>query len=88
MLQLGVRAHFLQELKAGHRLHVPVGNDKAVAFLAHLLERHAAIGGFIDIVEADLFQQIADDPEHRAIIIDDEDIHVHIDAHSSPRFKA
>jgi hypothetical protein len=31
-----------------------------------------AILGFVDIVEADLLQEVADDAQHRLVIVDDE----------------
>src|SRR3546814_1544609 len=66
LLQLGVRTNFGEKLHAAHRLHVPVGDDQRVFLVAQLLQRRAAVGGFIDVVEAELLQQVADNPQHRS----------------------
>src|SRR5581483_6560750 len=41
------------------------------------------VGRLVDIVEAELLQEIADDPEHRLVVVDDEDGHSFIDGHRS-----
>jgi hypothetical protein len=33
------------------------------------------------VASSELLQQIADDPQHRLVVIDDEDVHLHIDRH-------
>src|SRR5579875_3375054 len=81
VLELDVGAHLAQELQAGHRLHVPVGNNQPVRLVAKLLQGEAAVRRLVDVVEAELLQKIADDPKHGLVVIDDEDRHVLVDGH-------
>src|SRR3546814_3548535 len=39
----------------------------------------AAVGGFIDVVEAELLQQVADNPQHGLVIVHDQNRHAHVD---------
>jgi hypothetical protein len=80
--QFGVGPHLAQQVVAGHRLHVPIGNHKAVALFVHLRERRAAVIGVVDIGEADLLQEIADDPDHGGIVVHHEHRHRRIERHS------
>jgi hypothetical protein len=41
--------------------------------LLELLQGSRALARLLDMLEAELPQQIADDPQHRRIIVDDED---------------
>ena len=49
--------------------------------MSHHVERGAAVAGLIDIGEAELLQKIADDPDHRLVVVDDEHGHAVIDSH-------
>ena len=65
-------ANLLEQLESCHRRHVPVGDHEPVFLFLELAQSLRAVLGFIDIVEADLLQEVADDAQHRLIIIDDE----------------
>src|SRR5690606_38196667 len=81
VLQPVVRPHLAQELQAGHRLHVPVGDDEAVVLVPELVQRGAAVRRLVHVVKAKLLQQIPNDPQHRLVIVDDQDRHVHVNGH-------
>jgi hypothetical protein len=49
--------------------------------LPHHVERGAAVARLVDIAEAELLQQIADDPDHRLVIVDDQHRHPGIYSH-------
>ncbi len=61
--------------QTGHGLHVPVGGDHAELAALHLLERLAAVLGFLDVAEAQPGQQVADDADHCLIVVEDKDWH-------------
>jgi hypothetical protein len=48
----------------------------------HLGERGHAVIGIFDVVIAELLEQITDDADHRAIIVDNEDRHRQINRHA------
>ena len=52
-------------------------------FCAHLGERRGAVGGVVDVLETELPQQIADDADHRVVVVHDEDRHRQINSHYS-----
>src|SRR6185437_5698053 len=81
--QPGVGPHFLEQLQAGHRHHVPVADDQAEMPGPQLGERVGAIGRLLHVVELDLLQQIADDAEHRLVVIHDQHVHRLVDRHPS-----
>src|SRR3978361_1863540 len=64
-----VRTHFLQQLQSGHRGHIPVADHQAEVAARQFGQRLRAVRGFLDIVEVDLLEQDADDPQHRLVII-------------------
>jgi hypothetical protein len=43
---------------------------QAVAFGVHLGERRGAVVGVVDVGEAELLQQIADNPDHGVVVVD------------------
>src|SRR5262249_9416969 len=63
-----------------------VGDDKPELPLAQLAECRRAVGRLVDVAEADLRQQIANDSPHRAVIVDDEDVRSEVSQGPSPEF--
>ena len=51
--------------------------------LAHLGERGRAVGGIVDVVEAELLEQVADDADHRVVVVHDEYRHRQVDRHGA-----
>src|SRR4051812_1711608 len=76
-----VGPYFLQQLQAGHRLHVPVADHQAEIAAAELRQRVRAVRRFLDIVEFDLLQQVADDPQHGLVVVHDQNVHGLVDRH-------
>src|SRR5690348_417441 len=76
-----VRTDLLEQLVAGHRLHVPVRDHEAVALPSHLAERRGAVRRVVNVLESDLLEQIADDADHRVVVVHHEDRHRKIDSH-------
>src|SRR6185436_11279936 len=77
-----VGADDLQKLVTGHRLHVPVGDDKAVFLGLDLLQCRLTARCLVNVLETDRFQKLTNDPNHGAVIVYDEDRHV-VRAHNS-----
>jgi hypothetical protein len=50
----------------------PIGDDEPVVLRPHHVEGRTPIAGLIDIGETELLQEIADDPDHRLVVVDDE----------------
>jgi len=69
LAQVRIGAHLVQQVEAGHRLHVPVGDDEAIAFGVHLAERRGAV---VDAGKTDLLQEIADDTHRGVVVVDRE----------------
>jgi len=46
---------------------------------AQLVQSHAAIGGLVDVLEAELPQEVADDTQHGLVVIHNQNVHVLID---------
>jgi len=73
---------------AAHRLHVPIGDDQAVALLPHPVERRIAVVDLIDVAEADRLRHLAENAAHRLEIIDDQNgerlVHDRLDRASHP----
>ena len=75
----------LQQVKASHRLHVAVGDHQAVFAFLHLGESLRAVASVIDLLETELFEQIANDADHGSVLIHDQDRHCQIDSHGASR---
>jgi hypothetical protein len=41
----------------------------------------AAVAGVVDVLETDLLEQVADNPDHRAVVVDYENRHREINSH-------
>src|SRR3546814_13945558 len=63
--ELLVGPDLLEQLQPGHRLHVPVGDHEAEIVAPQLLQRRRPVRRLVDVVEADLSQEIANDSQHR-----------------------
>ena len=57
-------AHLLQQVEAGHRLHVPVGDHQVEFACLQLGECFRAVIGVFDILETELPEKIANDADH------------------------
>src|SRR5271165_1896816 len=82
-LQAVVGPYLLQQLQAGHRRHVPVADHQAEIPAAELRQRIRAVRRLLDVVEFDLLQQVADDPQHSLVVVHDQNIHGLVDRHFS-----
>src|SRR5213080_4353203 len=66
--QIGVGTDFLEQVVAGHRLHVPVGNHEPVFLAAHLVQRRKKYGLVISdwnmepMTGYDLLKEVRADP--------------------------
>jgi hypothetical protein len=79
--QGGVAATALKQFVTRHGRGVPVADDKAVFLVAHFSDGGRPVGGGVDIVEPDLFQQVAKNADRRAVVVDDEHRHRQVDGH-------
>jgi hypothetical protein len=77
----GIGAHLLQKLEAGHGRHVPVGDHQPVLLLLELAQGLRAVLRLVDVVEADLLQQVADNAQHRLVVVNDENRGGKVKAH-------
>ena len=80
-VQGGIGADFPQQVEAGHRRHVPVRDDEPIGLLPHLGERGRAVSGVVDVLESELLEQVADDADHRVVVVDNEDRHRRVSCH-------
>src|ERR1700733_12092004 len=86
-LQPAVGAHLLQKLQSGHRRHVPVADHQAETAAAQLVQRFGPVGRFLDVVELNLLEQIADYSQHRLVVVHDEDVDRLVHRHGSSLFR-
>src|SRR5215472_16094605 len=61
----------LEQIATRHRGHVPVGNHQAISLGPHLGERSRPVGRVVDVVEAELRQELSQNAHHRAVVVDD-----------------
>src|SRR3954452_426722 len=54
---------------------------RAHIFSAQLLQRGGAVLGIVDVLKSKLFQKVADDTDHRIVVVDDEDRHRQVNRH-------
>ena len=80
--QSWVGAHRLEQVEAGHRLHVPVGNDQAIFAFAQFVQCRRSIIGVVDILEAKLAKQMANDANHRVGGANDQNRYRQVDRHN------
>jgi hypothetical protein len=67
---------------------VPVRDHQPIFLGLHLFQRSGSVGRVIDVLEAELLQEIADDPHDRVVIIDNQDRSRQIDGHRAfPRIQ-
>ena len=79
--EVGIGADFPQQVVAGHRLHVPVGDHEPVFLAAHLVQRRRTVAGIVDILEAKLLQKISDDADHGVVVVHHQNRHRQINRH-------
>jgi hypothetical protein len=53
----------------------PIGDHEPVALAAHLAERSRTVVGVVDVLEPELLEKVADDADHRVVVVDHEDRH-------------
>ncbi|MNI72271.1 hypothetical protein D3C73_1282030 [compost metagenome] len=70
--------HLAQQVDAGHARHVPVGHQEVVMAAFEHRQCRGAVVGFVSIGEAQITQQVLDDPPHRRKVVNDEDFHVFV----------
>jgi hypothetical protein len=73
--QVGVGADGPDQVDAFHDRHVPVGDQEVVLAGPEHGQRGAAVVRFVSVAEAQITQQVADDPAHRRKIVDDQNFH-------------
>jgi hypothetical protein len=58
---------------ARHRRHVPVADDQAELPGTQLLQRLLPVRRLLHILDLELLQQVADDAQHRLVVVHDQD---------------
>jgi len=73
----------VQQGKAGHRLHIPVGNDQTVVPSAQFGECGRSAICIVNLLKTKLLEQVMRDANHRAVVVHDQNRLGQIDSHDA-----